>query len=111
MRKRNEIKVKQTIDTATAQQLLTDLSISIKDGIVCVENNDAFAAVTVGEKLELELAVSSKKNKQRLSFELSWKLSETSVEPESFKISSNEPEITDPSPIEEEEEEETDDKE
>ena len=104
MKKKSELKVKRMINTETAQQLLTDLSISLKDGTVCVENNDTFAAVTVGEEMELELAVSSKKNKQRLSFELSWKLSEPKGTPEPFKVSSNEPEITDPSPIEEDEE-------
>jgi len=102
MRKKSELKVKRIVDVATAQQLLTDLSISLKDGTVCVESEDKFAAVTVGKKMVLELSLSSKKNKQRLSFELTWKLLEPEAEPESFKIGSTEPEITEPSPLEEE---------
>lgn len=108
MRKKNELKVKRAVDTETAQQLLTDLSISLKEGTVCVESDETFAAVTVGDEMELEMAVSSRKNKQKLSFELTWKLSEPKEEPGPFKVSSSEPEITEPSPLEEAEAEEED---
>lgn len=106
MRKKSEVKLKRTLDVAAAQKLLTDLAESIKDGTVCVEALDEFAAVTVGSEMELELSVSEKKSKQRLSIEFSWRLPEPEDEMEPFRVSSSEPEITEPSPVEEESAEE-----
>lgn len=101
--KKNEVKLKRVVDAENVAQILTDLAASIREGTVCVESGDEFVTLETGAdvQFELELQAEQKKNKQKFELELSWRTAPpTMAETESFKISSHEPEITEPSPVE-----------
>lgn len=107
MKKKSDIKIKQTMDADGVSRLLADIVNSLKNGTICIERGEEFTTLVTGTEIEAEIEASQKKDKQKLSISLSWRLhSLKEEEGESFRISSAEPEITDPSPLEEEGKEE-----
>jgi hypothetical protein len=68
-----------------------------------VENGNEFVTLNAGEdaQFELDLQAGQKKSKQKFELELSWRTSPPKLDSEDdFKISSQEPEITEASPLE-----------
>ena len=107
MKKKSEIKLKRTMDAGSVHKIITDLAKNLKDGTLVIETGEEFVTLKTGSQIEFELNASQKKNKQKLVIDLSWRLPSLKADEEdSFKISNEEPEITDPSPVEEEEDEE-----
>lgn len=107
--KKAEVKLKRTADAESIAQILDDLAKSLRDGLICVENGPDFVTLETGEdvQFDLELQAAQKKNKQKFEMELSWKTAQPRIDEDgAFKISSKEPEITEPSPLEEAEPEE-----
>lgn len=105
--KKTEVKLKRTVDAENVAQILNDLADAIREGKVCVENGDEFVTLQTNQdnQFELELEASQKKNKQKFELELTWRIAPPKLEEaESFKVSSNEPEITNLSPVDESEE-------
>lgn len=99
--KKSEIKVKGLINGESICGVLSDLAQSFKEGTVCIENGQEFVTMKPGANIEFEIEASQKKGKEKLTIELTWRQVEEVVEGESgFKISSCEPEITEPSPVE-----------
>lgn len=107
--KKNEVKLKRTANAENVAQILNDLAGSLRDGTICVENGVDFVTLNAGNDalFDLELQAAQKKNKQKFELELSWRTALPKIdETEDFRISSKEPEITEPSPLEESGEEE-----
>ena len=100
--KKSEVKLKKTANAENIAQILSDLADSFRSGTVCIENGDEFVTLSADSEvmIEMELEAGQKKNKQKFELELSWKIGATKLnDSEGFKISSKEPEITEPSPI------------
>ena len=103
---KSEIKIKGNMDPDTVVAVLEDLLTSFKDGKICIQKDKEFVTLKPGNDIEVEIEAGHKKNKQKLSVELSWRQVEPAEETAGeFKISSQEPEIKAPVPAEEEAEE------
>lgn len=94
---KNEIKIKQTMELAAVNDILKDLVKSFDEGTVCFEKGKEFVTLRPGKVIEVEIEAETKKDKQKLSIELSWR----QYEPEKedlpvIKISSEEPEMAAP---------------
>ncbi|MFW5838086.1 MAG: amphi-Trp domain-containing protein [Desulfovibrionaceae bacterium] len=102
--KKNEVSVKGVMNADGVSTALRDLVQSMNEGKICVEHNDAFVTLLPAEQIDFELKASAKKGKQKIEIELSWR----EVPPQEdvsggLKISSTEPEITEPEDSGEEE--------
>jgi amphi-Trp domain-containing protein len=98
---KNEIKIKQTMELGTVNDILKDLVKSFEEGTVCLEKGREFVTLRPGKVIEVEIEAETKKDKQKLNVELSWR----QLEPEeeelpAIKISSEEPEMEAPTPEE-----------
>ncbi len=104
--KKNEIVIKTSADVKVLARILEDLVSSFKAGTVCVEKGKEFVTLTPGDSFQVEIEAARKKNKQKISIDLSWTLNEPKEEtvPE-FRISCTEPEIKSPEAAEQKEEE------
>jgi amphi-Trp domain-containing protein len=97
--KKPTVKLRRTADANTIAQILTDLATSLRQGKICVESGEDFVALDAGEgtPFELELQAEQKKNKQKFELELSWRTGPPQpIEEGDFKISSHEPEVSEP---------------
>lgn len=109
--KKSEVKLKRIATAQDIAAVLDDLAVSIRAGTVCLESGSEFVTLNVGEDtpIELEIEASQKKNKTKFEMELSWRIASPKMtEEDDLKISSVEPEITEPSPVETLKENETD---
>jgi amphi-Trp domain-containing protein len=98
---KSEVKIKRTMEADALADVLDDLAKSIREGTVCVQRGDEFVTLNPGGRMEMELEAGQKKDKQKLSIELSWRqLDVQEEETADFKISSKEPEMTAPTPEE-----------
>ncbi len=107
--KKTEVKLRRTVNPEDVAKILIDLANSIKEGTVCLENGSDFVTLEAAEDAQIEMGLQAgqKKNKQKFELELSWRLAPPKLEgDESFKISSQEPEIVEPVTPEPEEGEE-----
>lgn len=98
--KKNEVKVKRKMDSGAVGDLLSDLVDSFKQGTVCIQEGPAFVTLTPAGEIEVEIAATEKKGKQKIEIELNWK--ETAPVPGDpaapVRITSKEPEFTAPLP-------------
>jgi amphi-Trp domain-containing protein len=86
------ISLKGTVDFASASALLGDLVKSFGEKTVCLQKGSEFCTLKPGEAISYEIEAERKKNRQKLTIELSW-LDEVPVqEAEAVKITSVEPE-------------------
>lgn len=100
----NEMKIKRTIAADALADVLADLAKSIREGTVVVQQGEEFVTLNPGGRMDMELEAGQKKGKQKLSIELSWRQVEVEEEAAAeFKISSEEPEMTAPTPAQIEE--------
>ncbi|WP_373500100.1 amphi-Trp domain-containing protein [Desulfococcus sp.] len=98
---KNEIKIKQTMELATATKILKDLAASFEEGTICFEKGEEFVTLRPGNLIDLEMEAEMKKDKQKLSIELCWRTVEPKKkEAPAIKISSQEPEMIAPTPEE-----------
>ena len=98
---KNEVMIKTTLSPEEVAGLLGDISRSMLARKVCVESGARFVVLEPSNGIELEIKAEARKNKQKLSLELSWKKAPVIEEAAStFKISSQAPE-PEPEPAEE----------
>lgn len=99
--KKNSVKIKQMVNAQDISTVLSDMSKSFKDGTVCIQTGEEFVTLKPGALIELEIEASQKKGKEKLCIELSWRqVAEVSEDESSLKITSEEPAIDEPSPVE-----------
>ena len=98
---KNEIKIKQTMELGTVNDILKDLAKSFEEGTVCFEKGTEFVTLRPGKVISVEIEAETKKEKQKLNIELSWRQYEPEEEDQPvLKISSEEPEMEAPTPEE-----------
>jgi amphi-Trp domain-containing protein len=104
--KKNEISVKKSLEVEALAAVLNELAASLRAGTVCVEREGQFVTLIPAEVVDLELEAVRKKNKSKLSLELTWRDVVAHDELEAaFTISSQEPEpVAEEAPAEEKEE-------
>lgn len=96
---KQEIKIKQTMEVGTVTEILKDLVNSFEEGTICFEKEDEFVTLRPGRTVAVEIEAGVKKDKQKLSVELSWRQVEPEKEDAPFiRISSQEPEMEAPAP-------------
>lgn len=93
------ISLKGTVDFDAAQALLGDLVKSFGEKTVCLQKGQDFCTLKPGETISFEIEAERKKNRQKLTIELSWLDAVPVQEAEGVKISSVEPEpLPEPEP-------------
>jgi amphi-Trp domain-containing protein len=98
---KGEVKIKRSMEAEALADVLDDLVKSFREGTVCVEQGGEFVTLKPGGRIEVEMEAGQKKGKQKLSVELSWRQVDVQEEEAAdFKISSQEPEMTAPTPEE-----------
>jgi len=108
--KKSEVKVKKTIDLYTANALLDDFVKSFREGTVCIENGQEFVTLKPSKQINIEIEAVQKKDKEKLTIELSWRQSTTDKpENNTLKISSSEPAIESSMDVEESDSNDEDD--
>jgi amphi-Trp domain-containing protein len=100
--KKNEVKVKGTMDVKAVAAILEDMVRSFKEGTVCIESGKEFVTLKPAGNIDLEVEAAEKKGKQKLVIEMGWRepVPEPEAEETVFKISSKEPEIEETASIE-----------
>lgn len=91
--KKNELKIKQELSTEEAINLLNEVSKSLSEGTLCIEYGEKKVVLKPGCRIETKIEASTKKGKQGLIIDFSWKEEDPlcACTP-SLKISSKEPE-------------------
>jgi len=91
---KKEVEFKGNLEQKQLVSYLEELIKSIKSGTVVVQHGAEHVALTPQDVMELEVEAKQKDNKEKLSLEISWKKSVAAAEaPETFKISSEAPEV------------------
>lgn len=70
---KKELEIKLELSRELAVQYLNDLAACLAQGRVVVQKGGDYAELTPAQLLSLELEVSQKKDRQKLSLELSWR--------------------------------------
>ena len=96
--KKNEVKIKKTLEFSAAKAILENLVKSFGEKTVVIESGNDFVTLSPADTIDIELEASCKKNKEKIVIELTWKKELPVAEkPEAeLKISSTEPEIIPP---------------
>ncbi|GBC61758.1 amphi-Trp domain-containing protein [Desulfonema ishimotonii] len=98
---KKEIKIKKNMNAEAVAGVLGDLVASFKNGKVCIRSGNDFVTLSPGREFDVEIEAGHKKNRQKLSIELSWREYAPEAGGEAdFMISSEEPEIEAPAPAE-----------
>ncbi len=69
---------------------LEDLLASLKSGTLCIQQGENLVTLHPGQFVDFEVEAASKKGKEKLSLELSWR-NDKDDEKKDFKIMSEEP--------------------
>ncbi|BBM84323.1 amphi-Trp domain-containing protein [Candidatus Uabimicrobium amorphum] len=85
---------KSPVNKQELSNILRDLANSIEQGKVVLENEDSFVSCELDDSLTLRVEAEQKKDREKLSFEISW-YKQSVKKIHEFKISSTEPEVTD----------------
>lgn len=85
-----ELSYKSHVDRQQVIGYLRDLAQSLEDGVAYVKHGSNVVALHPSDAIEIEVDVSEKKSKQKLSFELCWRAFDDSKQ-EDFEISATEP--------------------
>jgi len=106
---RKGLSFKSLLQAEQAASYLEDLAASIRAGTVNLSHGDERVVLTPKQTLALELSASEKKDKQKLSLELSWRtLAETTSPGTGLVISAEAPPPTEEASTEESDEEDVD---
>ena len=93
------------------KDLLNNIITGLDKGTVYIQQGNEYVSLTPADAIELSLKAGQKKDKAKLSLELSWRLPMETASPEAMiTISDKEPEIIEPEPEEEEAEDKEEDK-
>ncbi|MFH1136381.1 MAG: amphi-Trp domain-containing protein [Pseudomonadota bacterium] len=88
------IMIKTTMSPAAVVGLLEEISHSLSAGKICVESGADFVVLEPAADIEVEIGASVRKNKQKLTLDLSWKEApRVEAAQSSFRISSRTPEV------------------
>jgi len=79
------VRFKKRMKTKQAATLLEQMSHSLQNGLMVVEKGSEFVVLTPQPFAKMELKTSQKKDKGKIEFELSWKISETERPKERLK--------------------------
>lgn len=71
---KKEIEIKTALSAAEAASYLRELATCLEQGRVVLQRGAEFIELTPGQAMELELEAAEKKDRQKLSLELSWRL-------------------------------------
>lgn len=94
---KHEIEVKTLMNRDEAIEHLEKLAQCLKAGKVVIERGKRFVSISPEEKISFELECSQKKDKEKISFELSWNPTPPDPDPEDqLTISFNEPDVEGP---------------
>jgi len=94
---KHEIEFKTLVDKDEAIAYLEKLVQCLKAGKVVIERGGNFISISPEEKISFELECSQKKDKEKISFELSWNPTPPDPDPEDrLNISFNEPDLEGP---------------
>ena len=92
--KKTDLKQKISMETETFTKILDNLRTSLAKGTVCVQAGDDFVSLKPSKNIDVTIAATQKKGKEKLSMELSWRHTSNSSESSApLKISATEPEI------------------
>lgn len=98
---KNELTIKKNATASEVVNILTDLAKTFKEGKVCIESGKKNIVLKPSGDIYVEIEAEVKKDKEKLSIEMSWRQVEQQKEAESsLKISSTEP-VSEPSDKEE----------
>lgn len=84
----------ETCNVMSSQEtiaFLQDLQAGFEAGVLCVRKGAEFLTLQPGEKIEVEVEATVKKDKQKLVVELSWREAEKTEERHSLRITTSEP--------------------
>lgn len=87
---KREVSLKSKLEQAKVISYLEDLTKSLKEGTVCVQQGTDIVTLRPSSYIEIELEASVKKNKERLSIELTWR-ADKEEEEQDFSITATEP--------------------
>jgi amphi-Trp domain-containing protein len=89
---KQEIEVEGTIELKKAVEYLEQILRSLKDGTVFVQCGDKQLALTPAPVVQFQFEAKQKKDKQEISFELTWKDGMHAAGDFDLSLSSHEPE-------------------
>jgi amphi-Trp domain-containing protein len=90
---KNEVEFKTLVHRDEAVAHLEKLVECLKAGRIVMEKGKHFVSVAPGENMVLEMECSQKKEKEKVSFELSWNPQPPPAPKEQVTISFNEPRV------------------
>lgn len=92
-----EMKIKKTCDAESIADMLRQLADAFREKTVCFEKGGEFVTLRPGGGIDFALEAGVKKEKQKVSLEMSWReMTPEAEQEEELKISSQEPELTAP---------------
>ena len=83
-----KLKVQGMMELSQAVAYLEDVLQSLKEGAIRVESGNEVMSLNPGGIVDFEMQLSQKKEKEKFSLEISWKLDAKSPSREDLKISS-----------------------
>jgi amphi-Trp domain-containing protein len=87
----NSVELKRKVELWEVVNYLEDLAASFKAGKIVVEKGDKVVSLNPPKIVNLEIEAKHKKEKEKFSFEISWKAGASEEEDDDFKISSEMP--------------------
>jgi amphi-Trp domain-containing protein len=87
---KKEVELEGKVEISQAVSFIEGLLEGLNSGTICLEKGPESLVLTPGQEVEIEIKGSQKKNKEKISFELSWEIpaKETPEEVVEFRISS-----------------------
>ena len=90
--KKQELKIKQELNCQETVDLFSEVGKSISEGVLTIEYGDKKISLKPGCRFDTTIEASSKKNKQKLMIEITWKEGDdVCVNKPVLRISSDEP--------------------
>ncbi|WP_027183956.1 amphi-Trp domain-containing protein [Desulfovibrio inopinatus] len=86
------IELKGNMEYQAIVYFLEDILASFKERTICIQKNDDHVTLKPTDSIDFEVEATTKKNKQKLTIELSWTEESVQDTTETFTISCKEPE-------------------
>ena len=86
---RNKVSLKKKVGHEEAVAILEDILKSLKSGNMVIQNGEESITLNPSDKISMEIKAKTKKLKNKLSMELSWKVEP--IEAEDFSITESGP--------------------
>lgn len=98
--KKNELKIKKSMNAADVSKIFGDISENLKKEKMCLINGNDFITLIPSNQMDIELKAIQKKEKQRVTIEISWEekpeIEETQPE---LVITAEEPAVEEPEEV------------